>query len=197
MTEANAKDNSRDMTSGRILAEGLWWNTPGLAALIGLCPLLAVSRTLATGVALGLASLAVLCSSNLLVSALGPWLAPRFRLAAFLLLIAALVTAVDLVFQAGWFDLYGQVGLFVPLIVTNCLILARAESFAAHRGLWPAFLDGLGYGLGFTLLLAGLGAVRELLAPGLLVASLPAGAFFLLAGLIALRQLWFRRIWFR
>ena len=193
MTEANANNT----TSGQILAEGLWWNTPGLAALIGLCPLLAVSTTFAAGLALGLASLAVLCSSNLLVSALAPWIAPRFRLAAFLLLIAALVTAVDLLFEAGWFDLYGQVGLFVPLIVTNCLILARAESFAAHHGLWPAFLDGLGYGLGFTLLLAGLGALRELLAPGLLVAALPAGAFFLLAALIALRQFWFRRIWFR
>ncbi len=197
MTEASAKDNSRDMTSGRILAEGLWWDTPGLAALIGLCPLLAVSRTFATGLALGLASLAVLCSSNVLVSALARWIAPRFRLGAFLLLIATLVTAVDLLFEAGWFDLYGQVGLFVPLIVTNCLILARAESFAAHHRLWPAFLDGLGYGIGFTVLLAGLGALRELLAPGLLVATLPAGAFFLLAALIALRQVWFRRIWFR
>lgn len=189
MTEVNANTG----TPGRILAAGLWWNTPGLAALIGLCPLLAVSRTFATGLALGLASLAVLCGSNVLVSALARWIAPRFRLAAFLLLIAALVTAVDLLFQAQWFDLYGEVGLFVPLIVTNCLILARAESFAAHHGLWPAFLDGLGYGLGFTLLLAGLGALRELLAPGLLVATLPAGAFFLLAALIALRQLWFRR----
>jgi electron transport complex protein RnfE len=197
MTEASARNNSRDMTSGRILAGGLWWDTPGLAALIGLCPLLAVSRTFATGLALGLASLAVLCSSNVLVSALARWIEPRFRLGAFLLLIAALVTAVDLLFKAGWFDLYGQVGLFVPLIVTNCLILARAESFAAHHRLWPAFLDGLGYGIGFTVLLAGLGALRELLAPGLLVAALPAGAFFLLAALIALRQLWFRRIWFR
>ena len=187
------KTNARDKTSGRILAEGLWWNTPGLAALIGICPLLAVSTSFAAGLALGIASLAVLCSSNVLVSALAPWIAPRFRLAAFLLLIAALVTAVDLLFEAGWFQLYGQVGLFVPLIVTNCLILARAESFAAHHGLWPALLDGLSYGLSFTVLLAGLGALRELLAPALLVAALPAGAFFLLAALIALRQLWFRR----
>ena len=189
MTEVDANDNS----SGRILAEGLWWNSPGLGPLIGLCPLLAVSTTFAAGLALGVASLAVLCSSNVLVSALAPWMAPRFRLAAFLLLIAVLVTAVDLLFEAGWFQLHGQVGLFVPLIVTNCLILARAESFAAQHGLWHALLDGLGYGLGFTLLLAGLGALRELLAPALLVAALPAGAFFLLAALIALRQLWFRR----
>ena len=168
-------------------------STRELAALIGICPLLAVSTTFAAGLALGIASLVVLCSSSGLVSVLAPWIAPRVRLAAFLLLIAALVTAVDLLFAAGWFDLYGRVGLFVPLIVTNCLILGRAESFAAHHGLWRALLDGLGTGLAFTGLLGGLGALRELLAPGLLVAALPAGAFFLLAALVALRQLWFRR----
>jgi electron transport complex protein RnfE len=189
MNAATAGTNS----AGRILSEGLWWQTPGLAALIGLCPLLAVSRSLAAGVALGVASLAVITASNVLVSVLGRRLHPRIRLPAFLLLIAGLVTAVDLLFQAYWFDLHGEVGLFVPLIVTNCLILARAESFAASNGVWHAFLDGLGYGLGFTLLLAGLGALRELLAPGLKVAGLPAGALFLLAGLVALRQLWFRR----
>lgn len=180
-------------TSGQILADGLWWNTPGLASLIGLCPLLAASRTFATGMALGLASLAVLCASNVLVSALGRGIHQRHRPAAFLLLIAALVTAVDLLFQARWFELHGQVGLFVPLIVVNCLILGRAESCAAHRDPWPALLDGLGYGAGFTLLLAGLGAIREALAPGLLVAALPPGAFFLLAGLVALRQAWLAR----
>ena len=179
MTEGN------DVNSGR--------STGGLAALIGICPLLAASTTFASGLALGVASLVVLCSSNVLVSAVAPWIAPRVRLAAFLLLIAALVTAVDLLFAAGWFELYGQVGLFVPLIVTNCLILARAESFAAHHGVWRSLLDGLGTGLGFTALLGGLGALRELLAPGLLVAALPAGAFFLLAALVAFRQLWLRQ----
>ncbi len=179
MTEGN------DVNSGR--------STGGLAALIGICPLLAASTTFAAGLALGVASLVVLCSSNVLVSAVAPWIAPRVRLAAFLLLIAALVTAVDLLFAAGWFELYGQVGLFVPLIVTNCLILARAESFAAHHGVWRSLLDGLGTGLGFTALLGGLGALRELLAPGLLVAALPAGAFFLLAALVACRQLWLRQ----
>ena len=183
-----------NQSSARIFKDGLFSNTPGLTALIGICPLLAVSTTFAAGAALGLASLAVLCASNVLVSALAPWIASRFRLIAFLLLIGALVTAVDLLFAAGWFELYGRVGLFVPLIVTNCLILARAESFAAHHGLWHALLDGLGTGLGFTVVLGGLGALRELLAPGLLVATLPAGAFFLLAALIALRQLWVRRI---
>jgi electron transport complex protein RnfE len=187
MTEAG------NLSSLRVFADGALRNTPGLAALIGICPLLAVSTTFAAGLALGLASLAVLCSSNVLVSALGPWIALRFRPAAFLLLIGALVTAVDLLFAAGWFELHGRVGLFVPLIVTNCLILGRAESFAVHHGLWRSFLDGLGTGLSFTVLLAGLGALRELLAPGLLVAALPAGAFFLLAALVALRQFWSRQ----
>lgn len=188
MTEPTAGNGS----AGQILAEGLWWRTPGLAQLIGLCPLLAGSRTLATGFALGVASLAVITASNVLVSALGRRLDPRVRLPAFLLLIAGLVTATDLLFQAHWFDLHGQVGLFVPLIVVNCMILARAEGFAVANGVWRALLDGLGYGLGFTLLLSGLGALRELLAPGLPVAGLPAGALFLLAALVALRQLWFR-----
>jgi len=175
-------------TAGRILADGLWWNTPGLAALIGLCPLLAASTRFDTGVALGLASLAVLCASNVLVSAVGRRIPQRLRPGAFLLLIAALVTAIDLVFQARWFGLHGQVGLFVPLIVTNCLILGRAEAFATQRGLWPSLLDALGYGAGFTLLLGALGALREFLTPGLLVAALPPGALFLLAALVALRQ---------
>ncbi|MEO7385554.1 MAG: Rnf-Nqr domain containing protein [Gammaproteobacteria bacterium] len=185
--------NARNPTAGGILADGLWWNTPGLASLLGLCPLLAATRTFEAGVALGLASLLVLCTSNVLVSALGGWIPPRLRVPAFLVLIAALVTAVDLDFQARWLDVHGQVGLFVPLIVTNCVILTRAESAAAHRNGWHALLDGLGYGISFMLLLGGLGALREWLAPGLLVAALPPGAFFLLAGLVALRQSWRQR----
>lgn len=164
-----------------------------LAALIGLGPLLAASRTLAGGVALGVASLAVLCASNVVAAVLGRWIPQRLRAAAFLLLIAALVTAVDLLFQARWFDLHGQVGLFVPLIVTNCLILARAESAATHPGPWAALLDGVGHGAVFILLLAALGALRESLAPGLVAAALPPGAFFLLAALVALRQAWRHR----
>lgn len=180
-------------TSGRILADGLWWNTPGLAALIGLCPLLAASTRFDTGVALGLASLAVLCASSVLVSAFGRRIPRHLRPGAFLLLIAALVTTVDLVFQARWFGLHVQVGLFVPLIVTNYVILGRAESFAVHRGPWPSLLDALGHGAGFTLLLGALGALREFLTPGLLVAALPPGALFLLAALVALRQAWLAR----
>jgi electron transport complex protein RnfE len=110
------------------------------------------------------------------------------RLPALVLIIAAFVTSVDLIFKAYWFNLYGEIGLFIPLIVTNCVILSRAEAFAIRNPLLPALLDGLGHGLGFLLVLAALGAVRELAGGGLLIASLPPGGFFALAGLIALRN---------
>lgn len=174
-------------------ADSPWWSAPAIVGLAGLFPLLAASQSLATGLALGIASLAVLCASNVLVAGLAGSIPSRFRVPAFLVLIAALVTAVDLLFQAHWFVLYGEVGLFVPLIVTNGLILARAESVAARRGWWQALRDGLGHGAGFTLLLGGLGGLRELLAPLLPVAALPAGVLFLLAALFALRQGWLRR----
>ncbi len=175
------------------LSDGLWWNTSGLANLLGLGPLLAASRSFEGGLVLGLASLAVLCTSNLLIAVLGRGLAPRWRLPACALLIGALVTAVDLLIRAGSFELYGEVGLFVPLIVTNSLVLAQAETAAAGRHIGRALLDGLAHGLGFTVLLTGIGLLRELLAPGLLVAGLPAGVFFLVAAVIALRQLRFLR----
>ncbi len=185
--------NTNEAGARQILSDGLWWNSRGLASLVGLLPLLAGSRSFATGLSLGIACIAVLCTSNLIASGLATSIPARLRVPAFLVLIAALVTAVDLLFQAHWFDLYGQVGLFVPLIVTNSLIVARAGSFAAHQGWWRALLDGLGYGAGFTLLLGGLGALRELLAPFLPVTALPSGALFLLAALIALRQAWLLR----
>jgi len=189
MTETTTGTNS----AGRVPAISPWSLTPWPATLIGLAPLLAVSRRLATGLALGIASLAVITASNVLVSALGRLLRPRVRVPAFLLLIAGLVTAADLLFQANWFELHGEVGQFFPLIVINCVILARAEFSAASSGVWRAGLDGLAHGLWFTVLLAGLGALRELLAPRLPVADLPAGALFLLAGLVALRQFWLQR----
>lgn len=189
--------NSAEPATGPILEDDHGWNAPWLAALIGLGPLLAASRSTEAGLALGLASFAVLVAGNVLVAIAGRHVPARLRPAAILLLIAALVTAVDLLFQARWFDLHGQVGLFVPLIVTHHLILGDAAGFAVRRGLWPALRDGLGYGTGCTLLLAGLGALRELLAPELLVAGLVPGTLFLLAGLVAgrvaLRRLWLAR----
>ena len=171
-----------------IFRSGLWSNNPGIAQLLGLCPLLAVSRTLLTGLALGIATLLVVCATNALVSLTRRWIDARVRLPALVLIIAAFVTSVDQLFKAWWFELYGEIGLFIPLIVTNCVILSRAEAFASRNPLLPALLDGLGHGLGFLLVLAVLGAVRELVGNGLLIASLPPGGFFALAGLIALRN---------
>jgi electron transport complex protein RnfE len=171
-----------------IFRSGLWSNNPGMAQLLGLCPLLAVSRTLITGLALGIATLLVVCATNALVSLTRRWIDARVRLPALVLIIAAFVTSVDLLFKAYWFELHGEIGLFIPLIVTNCVILSRAEAFASRNPLLPALLDGLGHGLGFLLVLAVLGAVRELVGNGLLIASLPPGGFFALAGLIALRN---------
>ncbi|MCL4791624.1 MAG: electron transport complex subunit RsxE [Gammaproteobacteria bacterium] len=169
-------------------SSGIWSRNPGIAQLLGLCPLLAVSRTLLTGLALGIATLLVICATNVLVSATRRWIDPRVRLPALVLIIAAFVTSVDLLFKAWWFELYGEIGLFIPLIVTNCVILSRAEAFASRNPLLPALLDGLGHGIGFLLVLTVLGAVRELVGNGLLIASLPPGGFFALAGLIALRN---------
>jgi electron transport complex protein RnfE len=171
-----------------IFLSGIWSNSPGMAQLLGLCPLLAVSRTLVAGLALGIATLLVVCATNALVSLTRHWIDARVRLPALVLIIAAFVTSVDLLFKAWWFELYGEIGLFIPLIVTNCVILSRAEAFASRNPLLPSLLDGLGHGLGFLLVLAALGTVRELLGNGLLVASLPPGGFFALAGLIALRN---------
>lgn len=171
-----------------IFRSGIWSKSPGMGQLLGLCPLLAVSRTLVAGLALGVATLLVVCATNALVSLTRRWIDARVRLPALVLIIAAFVTSVDLLFKAWWFDLYGEIGLFLPLIVTNCVILSRAEAFASRNPLLPSLLDGLGHGLGFLLVLAALGTVRELLGNGLLIASLPPGGFFALAGLIALRN---------
>lgn len=176
-----------------IFSAGVWSNNPGMAQLLGLCPLIAVSRTLLTGLALGIATLLVICATNVLVSLCRPWIDSRVRLPALVLIIAAFVTCIDLLFKAYWFDMYGEIGLFIPLIVTNCVILSRAEAFASRNALPPALLDGLGHGLGFLLVLAALGAMRELFSQGLLIASLPPGGFFALAGLIALRNVWLNR----
>ena len=162
----------------------------------------------------------MICATNLLVSLTRRWIDHRLRLPAYVLVIAAFVTAVDLVFKALWFDLYLNVGLFIPLIVTNCVILGRAEAFAARNPPLAALVDGLAHGAGFTVVLVTLGAVREtlgfgtlfagaemLLGPGteslqinvtpartgLLVATLPPGAFFALACLVAARNAWLGR----
>lgn len=197
------------------LIDGLWRNNPGLVQFLGICPLLAVSNTLVNGLGLGLATTAVLICSNLLVSLVRHWVADDVRLPAFVLIIAALVTVVELAAKAWFFDLWLSLGIFLPLIVTNCVILARAESFASRQPLVPAVIDGLAQGIGFMSVLAVLGALREIIGygtlfanaeqlfgpagsvlqvslwsnGGFLLALLPPGAFLGLALLIALRNM--------
>lgn len=174
-----------------IWQQGLWSRNPGLVQLLGLCPLLAVSRTLEAGIGLGVATLLVLCGTNVLVATTRGLIDPRVRLPACVAIIAAFVTAVDLAFRAWLYPLYQDIGLFIPLIVTNCVILARAEQFASRHGPWLALQDGLAHGLGFAAVLAVLGLARE--QAGIAIAALPAGAFFGLALLVAGRNWWLAR----
>lgn len=180
------------MTSGsymtRLLA-GLWRDNPGLVQLLGLCPLLAITTTFINGLGLGIATLLVLTLSNGLVSATRRWIIPEIRIPIYVLIIASLVTCIELIFKA-WFPLLDRsLGIFIPLIVTNCAIVARAELFASRNPVGPSILDGLGMGAGFALLLMALGAFRELLMHGgLLLSILPPGAFFSLALAVAAKN---------
>jgi electron transport complex protein RnfE len=200
----------------QILKDGLWDNNPGLIQFLGICPLLAVSNSLINGIGLGIATLTVLMLSNLTVSLIRPLIAPQVRLPIFVLIIASLVTCVELLTKGWFFDLWLSLGIFLPLIVTNCVILARAESFASKQGVIASLADGLAHGLGFALILMLLGGLREIVGTGslfadgqilfgaaaagfelklfdssfgFLLALLPPGAFLGLAFLIALRNI--------
>ena len=157
-----------------IVLDGLWRNNPGFCQLLGLCPLLAVTTTLANGLALGLATLGVVTLSNLAVSLLRRGIHPAVRLPVFVLIIAALVTAVDLLMNAYFHSMHRTLGLFVPLIVTNCAIIGRAEAFASRQPVPLAVLDGLAHGAGFALILVVLGALREIIGQGTLFSGLGA-----------------------
>lgn len=155
-----------------ILRDGLWRRNAGVVQLLGLCPLLAVSTSAVAGLGLGLATLFVLTCTNLVVSLLRPLLVGSLRIPVFVLIIASLVTVVELVL-AGWLPALDQrLGLFVALIVTNCTILARAEAFASRQPPGAALLDGLATGSGFAVVLLVLGAARELVGRGTLFAGL-------------------------
>ena len=160
--------------SKQIVLDGLWRNNPGFCQLLGLCPLLAVTTTLANGLVLGLATLGVVTTSNLLVSLLRRGIHPALRLSVFVLIIAALVTAVDLLMNAYLHSMHRTLGLFVPLIVTNCAIIGRAEAFASRQPVSLAVLDGLANGTGFALVLVLLGSLREIIGQGTLFSGLGA-----------------------
>lgn len=154
-----------------ISRNGLWHNNPALVQLLGLCPLLAITNTTINALGLALATLLTLVTSNSVVSLIRNYVRPEVRLPVFVMVIASVVTAIELSMNAWFHELYKVLGIFIPLIVTNCAIIARAESFAARERLGPAAWDGLMMGLGFGLVLITLGGLRELLGSGTLLAN--------------------------
>jgi len=203
------------MKIGQIFKDGLWQQNTGLVVLLGLCPLLAVSNTVVNALGLGLATTLTLVISNLSVSLARGLLRPEIRIPAYVMIIASVVTVIQLLMQAWFHDLYRVLGIFIPLIVTNCAIIGRAEAFASRNSPWPSAIDGLATGLGFCLALVALGAMREIIGrgtlmsqaglmfgklgesleltlipnhPGFLLAILPPGAFIALGLLIAGRN---------
>jgi len=198
-----------------ITQNGLWTNNVALVQLLGLCPLLAVTGTVINGLGLGIATLITLVLSNSIVSLIRPWLKSEIRIPIFVLIIASIVTTIELIMNAWFHELYLVLGIFIPLIVTNCSIIARAEAFASKNNLFDSALDGFMMGLGFTLVLVVLGGMREMIGlgtlfanaqlmfgslgesmtltfsedyPGFLLAVLPPGAFIGLGLLIALKN---------
>jgi electron transport complex protein RnfE len=152
----------------KIAKNGLWTNNQALVALLGLCPLLAVTNNVVNAIGLGLATTFVLVASNVTVSIFRNQISKEVRIPIFVLLIASFVTIVELLMQSYFYDLYLILGIFVPLIVTNCAILARAEAFASKNSWDKSALDGLMMGIGFSLILILLGAMRELIGSGTL-----------------------------
>ncbi len=155
-----------------VFKEGIWSNNAGFVQLLGLCPMLAVTTTLAYGIGLGFATTLVLVLSNGLVSVTRNITASYLRIPTYVLLIASLVTLIDILLHAYLFELHRVLGLFIPLIVTNCAIIARAEAFASRQPVAQALVDGLAHGLGFTLVLMILGFFRELMGAGTLFAGM-------------------------
>lgn len=199
----------------QILKSGVWTQNTGLVALLGLCPLLAVSNTVVNAVGLGLATTLVLLVSNVTISLIRNLVRPEVRIPVFVVVIACVVTAVELAMHAFLPGLYTVLGIFIPLIVTNCCVIGRAEAFAFKHGVAKSAVDGIATGLGFTLALVLLGALREMLGQGtllgqadllfgevgkhltlhlvdgyrgFLLAILPPGAFLGLGGLIAIKN---------
>lgn len=155
----------------RIVRDGLWDNNVVFAQMLALCPLLAVTGTATNGLGMGLATTAVMVVSGMVIALFRGLVTPEVRIPVFVLLIAAIVTLVDMMMNAWLHELYKVLGLFIPLIVTNCAILGRAESFASKNPVTASATDGLFMGLGFTLGLVVLGAVREIIGSGTLFAN--------------------------
>lgn len=187
------------MNNFKILLNGIIKENPTFVLLLGMCPTLGTTSSAINGMSMGLATTAVLIFSNFLISLIKNLIPDMVRIPSYIVVIASLVTILQMVLQAYVPDVYASLGLFIPLIVVNCIILGRAEAFAAKNGPIPSIFDGIGIGLGFTLGLTTLGAVRELLGSGkifnfeifpenygMLVFVLAPGAFLALGYLIAI-----------
>lgn len=151
-----------------LFAQGLWTNNSALVQLLGLCPLLAVSSTATNALGLGIATTLVLFCTNVAVSSLRRWVPSEIRIPIYVMIIASVVSAVQLLINAYAYGLYQSLGIFIPLIVTNCIVIGRAEAFAAKNEVFPSAIDGLAMGLGATAALFVLGAIREILGNGTL-----------------------------
>jgi electron transport complex protein RnfE len=192
------------VTLSREFVKGLWQQNAAFRLLLGMCPTLAVTTSTLNGLGMGLATTFVLVGSNVAVSALRNIIPAQVRIPCFIVLIASFVTVVQLCMEAYTYELYQALGIFIPLIVVNCIILGRAEAFASRNGVLAALADGAGMGVGFTLALGVLGAVRELFGSGqlfgvtlfgagyqpLLLLILPPGAFIALGLLLAAMNRW-------
>ncbi|HOO56077.1 MAG TPA: electron transport complex subunit E [bacterium] len=158
------------MRAVREFTKGFWTELAPFRLVLGLCPVLAVTKSMDGGFGMGLATTFVLVCSNVIVSLLRNIIPPKVRIASFILIIASFVVIVQMVMEASdMYLLYKQLGIFIPLIVVNCIILGRAEAFASKNGIFLSFADGLGIGLGFTMSLTFLGAIRELFGSGVIV----------------------------
>ena len=155
----------------KIIMDGLWHNNPGLIQLLGLCPLLAVTSNTINGLGLGIATIITLTVSNIVISFTRNWVRKEIRIPYYVLVIASIVTVIDLTMNAITPHLHSVLGIFIPLIVTNCVIIGRAEAFASKNKISRAALDGFMMGLGFALVLVALGAMRELIGNGTLFSN--------------------------
>jgi electron transport complex protein RnfE len=188
------------MVNIKYFTNGLLKENPTFVIVLGTCPTLAITTAAINGIGMGAATMFVLVFSNLFIALLKNLIPDKVRIAAFILVIATFVTIVDLVMKAYTPDLYKALGIFIPLIVVNCIILGRAEAFAQKNAVWPSVLDGLGMGLGFTLAITLIGSIREILGNGsifgvrliaeqattILIFVLPPGAFVTYGFLIAI-----------
>lgn len=161
-----------DVNYKEITTKGLWSNNAALVQVLGLCPLLAVSSSVVNALGLGLATLLVLTTTNIAVSLIRSYVSDAIRLPAFVMIIASAVTCIELLMKAFTYELYQILGLFIPLIVTNCAVLGRADAFASKNKLLPSAVDGFMMGAGFALVLVLVGAVRELIGTGHLFADM-------------------------